>query len=396
VASRRRWNGARAGAIVALAVGLLLSTVHPVAAAVAPANDFFAFAKDITLGTTDLGVNTTAATKEAGEPIPSCSAPGASNSSYGNSVWYRFVAPTAATVSAAMLPANLVSNHIYPLLTAYSGPSMDMLTDLGCVFASGANAETRLAFTVTAGTTYYIRAASNSNASSGGIFDFTFEDVRIPTVTVPTAALAEGRRIISGTAPVTFAWTGAAGSSPVDHYVVSRNCEGRGFGGSWTQTAANITLNVKVPGVGCRVRVQAVDKTGRASTTATSALAAPVVYQETSSRIAYRGTWRKASSALFSTGHAEWAGTKGASATLTFTGRSVALVAAQCPKCGTARAYVDGTLVATRSLYARTSSYKRYSWTMNWASSATRHVKIVVAGTAGHPRVYVDLFLALR
>jgi hypothetical protein len=35
-------------------------------------------------------------------------------------------------------------------------------------------------------------------------------------------------------------------------------------------------------------------------------------------------------------------------------------------------------------------------WQGTWATSATRTIKLVVVGTAGHPRVDIDAFVVVR
>ena len=181
---------ARVAAVAALTgalafPGLTLAVVAP------PINDNFSNAKVVTdpLPYTDAAVNTTLATKESGEPNPSCYAPGSSGSSWGNSVWYKYVPSASTTVSASVLPANLVSNNIYPIIAAYSGTSIDALTAVGCAYASAANTATHLAFTVASATTYYVQVTSNSNASSGGVFDFTFDSGATYYAISPTRVL---------------------------------------------------------------------------------------------------------------------------------------------------------------------------------------------------------------
>ncbi len=173
--TRVRARARRVAIVLALGLALELASFAPtIMAASAPPNDFFAFATQVAaLPYTDAGVDNTLAGKEPGEPLPSCSGPGSSLGSYGNSVWYRFTAAADTTLSAAMLPANTVSNRIYPILSAYRGASLASLVDLGCSSASNYNAAVHLAFQVAAGQTYYVRAASDTNYSSGGVFTFS-------------------------------------------------------------------------------------------------------------------------------------------------------------------------------------------------------------------------------
>jgi hypothetical protein len=94
-----------------------------------------------------------------------------------------------------------------------------------------------------------------------------------------------------------------------------------------------------------------------------------------------------------STRHASRAG---ATAWLSFTGRSVALVAPRGPTRGSARIYVDGIYAGTVSTWAATSASRQLVFARTWPTAGTHRIEVRVAGTAGHPRVDVDAFLVLR
>jgi hypothetical protein len=124
------------------AVGDLHVNLH---ALPAPANDNFANPKLFTSVPFTDTVDTTAATLEPGEPIPSCG--------FGNppgTVWYAFTPTTAGTVSATTQPTNFQ-------VAAYSGSSLTSLTELGCRAFGGL-----LTIPVKAGQTYYFQV--------GGVF----------------------------------------------------------------------------------------------------------------------------------------------------------------------------------------------------------------------------------
>ena len=57
--------------------------------------------------------------------------------------------------------------------------------------------------------------------------------------------------------------------------------------------------------------------------------------------------------------------------------------------------FVDGVLKATVNLSATTSTARAQVYVFNWATSGSHTIKVVVVGTAGHPRVDIDAFVRL-
>ena len=70
------------------------------------------------------------------------------------------------------------------------------------------------------------------------------------------------------------------------------------------------------------------------------------MYQETSSKISYRGTWATAHNADYLGGKARAAKAGKAKATLKFRGAAVSWVGPIGPTRGKARVYIDGKLAA--------------------------------------------------
>jgi hypothetical protein len=102
------------------------------------------------------------------------------------------------------------------------------------------------------------------------------------------------------------------------------------------------------------------------------------------------------SSSLYSGGSARYASAAGASASYTFTGRSIGFVTSRGPYRGAVRIYVDGVLATTIDLYAATDTFRYVAFARTWSTSGTHTIKAVVVGTAGRPRVVVDAFEVLR
>ncbi|MFF7756467.1 peptidoglycan recognition protein family protein [Streptomyces griseorubiginosus] len=114
----------------------------------------------------------------------------------------------------------------------------------------------------------------------------------------------------------------------------------------------------------------------------------PMILQETSATKS--GTWTSRSSSSYLGGKSYSSGTKNASLTWTFTGRSAAWVVSRASTSGQAYVYVDGTKVATVDLKSSTTKYRQAIWTKSWSSSAQHKIKIVVVGTSGRPTITTD------
>ena len=391
------------GTAVALVAALLIAAGSAAPSGVralvtAPANDFFAFATTVTaLPFTDAGVNTTLATTETNEPGPTCGDWDGYKNIIWNSVWYKYVAAASTTLSATMAPRNLVGNNIAGVVTAYEGTGFDSFSEVRCAAASKANAEVNLAFPVTAGRTYYIQVGGRKYGWSGGpsgVFDFSV-GAPGPTATAPVASLPSGATLGTSGVPVKTTWTGTGHGSAIDHYVVQRRTDG----GAWTTVATTSATSATWAlgsGHAYQFRVQAIDANGATSAWATGGLFQPVAYQESASAIAYRGTWASELATSAYGGRLRYAKVSGATATFTFTGRSVAWVSTRAPSRGYAKVYVNGVYTTRINLASSSTTYRRVVWTKNWSTPATRTVRIVAEGTAGHPRVDVDAFLILR
>jgi PKD repeat protein len=130
-----------------------------------PPNDLFINATAIGAlpfsGTVDL----TAATREGGEPSPSCAAPFGGASS---SAWYRFTPTVTGSISA-----NAFSGGFSNVVAAYTGTAVTSLTEVGCgVFGN------RLTFRALANTTYYFQVGGLFGQS--GSLEFRLDVAPLP------------------------------------------------------------------------------------------------------------------------------------------------------------------------------------------------------------------------
>lgn len=110
-----------------------------------PANDHFADAANVALGSIATATTTTA-TLEAEEVGPSC------GPSIGRTVWYRYTPTTTRT-----LVAKTVGSDYDTILAAYTGESLDALNEVACNDDRGIDLASKIRFTAVAGTTYYFQ-----------------------------------------------------------------------------------------------------------------------------------------------------------------------------------------------------------------------------------------------
>jgi subtilisin family serine protease len=119
-------------------------------------------------------------------------------------------------------------------------------------------------------------------------------------------------------------------------------------------------------------------------------------YQESAPQVRYRGSWHQRRIVSASRGRTRFATRRGASVTFRFTGRAFAAIAPRGPTRGSARLYVDGVYVSTISLHRSTAAARVVVAARSWSVSGSHTVKLVVVGTARHPRVDIDAFAVLR
>ena len=191
------------------------------------------------------------------------------------------------------------------------------------------------------------------------------------------------------------AWGGSdPGGGPVTYTVQERIGTG-----AWTTvvgaTSARSTIRSWKPGLLYSYRVRVTDQAGKVSAWRTATGRRATASTESSTRLAYQGTWRSGTSTKFWGGTSRWSDRVGASVTATVTGRGFAWVSTVGPTRGKAKVYVNGVYLRTVDLYAPTTGAARIVLVQEWSSTATRRVTITVVGTAGRPRVDMDGIISL-
>ena len=150
-----------------------------------------------------------------------------------------------------------------------------------------------------------------------------------------------------------------------------------------------------MPGTAYRFEARARDRAGNLSSWTAGATVRGSVFQNSSGSVIYHGAWVLSSASAYSGGSVRYATAGGASASLTTSARSLAFVTTIASTRGAVWIYVDGSYRATIGL-AGPTAYRRIVYSTSWASIGTHSIKIVVVGTAGHPRVDLDAFEVVR
>ena len=186
------------------------------------------------------------------------------------------------------------------------------------------------------------------------------------------------------------------GGAGVASYEIKRSVDGNGFAPFATGISAKTLAVALTPGHSYRFEVRARDKAGNVGSWVAGPTVRAYLPQQTSTAITWTGTWTKVSDGRFSGGSVRHSSATGASAKYAFTGRAIAWVTTLGADRGAAKVYIDGTLVATVNLNAATTTFGRVAFARTWSASGFHTIRIVVVGTAGHPRVDVDALEVLR
>jgi hypothetical protein len=266
-----------------------------------------------------------------------------------------------------------------------------------------------IAWTLTAGegtkTVYAQWRDSAGNWSAVDNDTITF-DTSAPDTTPPNAPGAPKHTLggpLTGGIPVRLTWT--AGSDPatspnsgVAGYRIQQSVNGGAFATIANTTGAGTTLDLMLSNTSktYRYRVATRDKSGNHSTNATGPTFKAISYNESSTVIAYTGTWVLSDTPTYIGGKAKYSTRAGSTATASILGNRVGFLSRTGPTSGSARIYIDGVLKTTVNLYAPTTGIRKLVFTYSWSAIGNHKMKIVVVGTAGHPRVTLDQILVLR
>jgi len=225
-------------------------------------------------------------------------------------------------------------------------------------------------------------------------------DRTAPAVGTVKASLRTGVTLSSNATnaplPMSVSWSATDAGSGVKSFDVKRSKDG----GAYERIASAITaasLNTTMtPGHTYKFKVRARDNVGNVSSWAASSTWHAGLTQQTTAAVTYTGTWSSESVSAFSAGSAKYATAASASATYSFSGRSVAWVTRLAPTSGAVQVYVDGVLAATVDTTAASTSERVVVFSKSWSSYGAHKIKLVVVGTTDRPRADIDAFAVIQ
>ena len=234
-------------------------------------------------------------------------------------------------------------------------------------------------------------APSNSVTPSASI------DTTAPVVSAPAGVLF-APQALGTTARLRLAWLAATDPSGIARYELQSKKRTRAWINvaltSPTATSADVAL---VPNKKYAFRLRATDGAGNVGAWVKTTAAKLGLVQETATAITYTGTWKRAYLAGASGNYVRYASTSTATARLTFTGSSVALVSTLAKARGMADIWLDGVKVATVDFYATTKQKKAIVWASALLSPGSHTLEIRLLGTKGaaatSTRVDIDALL---
>jgi exopolysaccharide biosynthesis protein len=214
----------------------------------------------------------------------------------------------------------------------------------------------------------------------------------------PISRLTAQTTLTTKAVPLSVTWpvatdrgTGVAG------YEVQRSTDG---GTTWSDVKLDAPTTPKTivyvePGDLARVRVRAIDKAGNTGDWSQGLRFRVIAYQDTSSKIAFHGTWKKSASPPLFGGTLRYTLKKGGTATFAFTGSQVAWVSMNGHDRGAAKVLIDGKAAATVDNKASATIVRRIVCVKLFTGTGRHEIEILSLGTPGRPRVDVDAILVV-
>jgi hypothetical protein len=211
-----------------------------------------------------------------------------------------------------------------------------------------------------------------------------------PSSRAPSQTLATNSVLGASSIPIKVTWSAVdpAPGAGIGRYALHQRTYSFSTG-SWSQwsgvplpaaTSLSITRQL-APGHSYQFRASAWDRAGNWSGWAYGPAFQLSAYQEGSTAIAYRGTWRAAAGSGAYGGTVKYSTATGATAAVTFTGRAVALVSTRGPARGKVALYVNGLYQSTVDLYAPSWRPREIVYAKAFSWSARRVLTIRVTGT---------------
>ncbi|MER6473255.1 hypothetical protein [Streptomyces collinus] len=229
------------------------------------------------------------------------------------------------------------------------------------------------------------------NKRVAGPVTFT-RDTTGPSITKrPTAVLRTGTAS-TASVPVTLSWAATDALSPINFQHLDNTAST-----SWFSEPSASTRSLKTVAYAGKKnawRLEVMDSLGNESK-ATGPSTAATLDLQSSRATGYSGTWATVKSTSYLGGSEQTTTKAKAKFTYTITARSVAWIATKTSKRGKARVYIDGHLMTTVDLYAKSTTTKQQVWAYSWPTSGKHTISVVNQATSGRPTISIDAIARL-
>lgn len=237
----------------------------------------------------------------------------------------------------------------------------------------------------------------NSDGPSGLNVTITMGGATGPVVQIPSTEFAFPAVLGTSSIPVREIWAKASDPNGICGYELRQSVNGGPFNEVTLPTPKSTSVALSLnPSTTYSFELRATNCLGQSSAWAVQPSFSPLVWQESSNNVKYTGTWAAQSVGSAYGGALKYSTSKNATVSETVQGTGVAWVSETGPTFGKATVFIDGLAVKTVNLFTATLQPRQIVWKQEWSTKTTRTIKIVVKGTAGHPRVDLDAILALH
>jgi hypothetical protein len=211
-----------------------------------------------------------------------------------------------------------------------------------------------------------------------------------PEVTRPVIKLSAASTVPSSGVPVVVDWGLTSAPAGLRTFQLEYRVGTRDWAGvRLASPTTSATRHVVPSGAEVRYRVRAIDRNGEAGDWRSSIWTVPSAVSDASRAVRWKGPWASVGYSQYLGRRAHWTKARSAYAAFAFRGTSVAWAGPIGPTRGKARIILDGRLVATVDMYARTFRARDVVWAANVRDGA-HTLRIQVLGTSGRPTVAVD------